>query len=239
MTKEIDQDQYKVNPNRWCAVTEINQDQCKVNPDKWVISTKKHNNSKKKYFFLLSTFVVGLIFVSVIKNETRKLQKEINNLRASINSINFNLHQAVLDYDVITSPENISLLAKTYLNTDFVTYKKNQIKSLKEKEIDLVKLEKKDYKKSEHVLDKTKLLVAKKIEIKKKELRKLQELYSKPQNLPKELKFKVAKKIEKVKDQIKVLYTSPKNSDESRRVQRWAAIQVVKVLFGMPVIPGK
>ena len=65
-------------------------------------------------------FVCGLLFVSVIKNETRNLEKEINSLRASNNVIKFNLDQAILDNEVITSPENISRLAKEYLNTDLV-----------------------------------------------------------------------------------------------------------------------
>ena len=35
----------------------------------------------KKYTFMIFFFIVGLIFISIIKNETRKLQKEINNLK--------------------------------------------------------------------------------------------------------------------------------------------------------------
>ena len=57
-------------------------------------------------------FICGLLFVSVVKNETRNLQKEINNLEANINLIKFNLDQAILDHEVITSPENISFSKK-------------------------------------------------------------------------------------------------------------------------------
>ena len=57
-------------------------------------------------------------------------KKIINNLEASINVIKFNLDQAILDNEVITSPENISLLAKEYLNIDLVSYKISQIKQL-------------------------------------------------------------------------------------------------------------
>ena len=45
------------------------------------------------------------MLVSAIKNESKILQKEINNLYASINTLKYNLHQASLDQEVITSPE--------------------------------------------------------------------------------------------------------------------------------------
>ena len=37
-----------------------------------------------------------------------------------------------LDHDVITSPENISLLAKIHLDNDLIHYKKSQIYQLKD-----------------------------------------------------------------------------------------------------------
>jgi hypothetical protein len=70
------------------------------------------------------------MIVSAVKNETRNLQKEINNLQASINITQFNLDRATLDNEVLTSPENISRLAKEYLYSDFRVYKKSQIKNL-------------------------------------------------------------------------------------------------------------
>ena len=103
--------------------------------DKWIntIPKKKTHHSSKKYSLIAILFVCGLIFVSTVKNETRNLQKEINNLEASIKVIKFNLDQAILDNEVITSPENISRLAKEYLNTDFAVYKRSQIKNLNDK----------------------------------------------------------------------------------------------------------
>ena len=88
-------------------------------------SKKKLNNSIKKYSFINNCIYFGLIFVSVVKNETRNLEKEINNLRATINEIKFNLYQTVLDHEVITSPENISKLAeKTFRFRAFKSIKK-------------------------------------------------------------------------------------------------------------------
>ena len=94
------------------------------------IPKKDSYNSVKKYTLLTVLFTCGLIFVSIVKNETRNLQKDINNLETSINLIKFNLDQAFLDHEIITSPENISLLAKKHLNIDLAPYKRSQIKQL-------------------------------------------------------------------------------------------------------------
>ena len=47
------------------------------------------------------------------------------------------------------------------------------------------------------------------------------------------------KKIEKAKIDLGKLYNNPKGAFESGKAQRWAALQVVKILVGMPMIPGK
>ena len=59
--------------------------------NKWIntIPKKKTYNSVKKYSLMTVLFICGLLFVSVTKNETRSLQKEINNLQATINVIKF------------------------------------------------------------------------------------------------------------------------------------------------------
>ena len=82
----------------------------------------------------------------------------------------------------------------------------------------------------------------KKIETKKTELMKLQELYSKPEELPGELKQKVAKKIETKKielTELKRLYSEPGEIWKSKKVQQWAGLQVVKAFLGIPIVPGR
>ena len=155
---------------------------------------KKTYNSVKKYSLMAILFVCGLLFVSVIKNETRGLQKIINNLEASVNVIKFNLDQAILDNEVITSPDNISLLAKEYLNIDLASYKKSQIEKLRDEnekftKVNKVKKEKINKKKIKNLSDSIKTHVAKKVEEKKTEIRKLQELYSNPKSIPGEIKL--------------------------------------------------
>ena len=199
-------------------------------------TVKKYSfNTVKKYSLMTFLFFCGLLFVSAVKNETRNLEKEINNLRASNNVIKFNLDQAILDNEVITSPENIARLAEEYLNTDFISYKKSQIKHLDEHTEIFTKPEKKNNNLKESI----KLEITKKIEKKKTEIRKLQELYSNPETIPGEVKTQVAIKIEEKKNELKNLYSSPKETITLKKVRKWAAVQVVKVFLGMPIIPGK
>ena len=100
-----------------------------LDPNRWVNTISKNNisNPIRKYSLMVILFVSSLFLISIVKNETRNLQKEINNLEASIKKINYNLDQAILDNEVITSPENISQLAKEYLDMHLVAYKKSQI----------------------------------------------------------------------------------------------------------------
>jgi len=200
---------------------------------RWENTISKKNNFSNlgKYSFTAILFIFGLFFVSVVKNETRNLEKEINNLMAYNNAVKFNLNQAILDNEVITSPQNISQLADEYLNTNFTTYKKSQIKKLGEDSGHVVKLNK------DNSNFKTKL--KKTIKKKKSEIKKLQEIYSSPKKIPVEIKKEVAKKIEEKKIELKNLYEKPEEIVTLERVQRWAAVQVAKVFLGIPVIPGK
>ena len=112
---------------------QIIDDKYKLNPDKWIPEKKSEINFNKKYTLVISFFIFGLILVSTIKNETRKLQKEISNLQFSLNTMKITLHEANLDHQYLTSPDNIDKLAKKYLETDFTFYKKSQIVPLNEK----------------------------------------------------------------------------------------------------------
>ena len=240
-----------VDPIRWVSTlpvvnVESNQEEYKTDSNKWVSILPKinKNNSIKRYSLIMALFVVGLIFISVIKNETRNLQKKINNLQASINILKFDLHQTTLEHEVITSPENISRLAKEYLESNLVAYNKSQIKQLNEKAKTLTRLEKNEHKKTfrkknKEITGEIKVRVAKKIESKKVGLKKLQELYSKPKKLPGEIKLLLAKEIESKKDALKQLYSEPNDTIKLGKVQRWAGVQVFKAILGIPIVPGK
>ena len=240
-----------INQNKWINSlpkinTKFSQTINQLDHDRWINTISKNDSysSVKKYSFMAILFVCGLLFVSVVKNETRNLQKEINNLEASINVIKFNLDQAILDNEVITSPGNISLLAKEYLNIELVSYKRSQIKPLNDGaekfvNIDKIKKEKISKTKIKNLSGVIKTQVSKKIKEKKIEIKKLQELYSDPKSIPYEIKTKVARQIEEKKTELKNIYKKPKDLVSLERVGKWSVIQVVKVFFGMPIIPGR
>jgi len=236
-----------INNDKWInSLPNVNakaeEESFQIDHNKWENTIPKKNtfNTVKKYSFMTIVFVFGLIFVSVVKNQTRNLEKEISYLKASISSIEFNLDQAILDNEVITSPENLSMLAKEYLNNDLIYYKKSQIKNLDDDNTVLKKMDKKNnIKVINNLPENVKKHVTKKIKKKKEELAKLQELYNDPRSIPDEVKAKVAKQIQKKKFEIKSLYESPKEAINLQRIGKWGAVQVVKVVLGMPVIPGK
>ena len=91
---------------------------------------------------ILITLISGLIFTSLIKNKTRLLEKELLYLDNEINSLNFNLNEASLDFEYLTTPKRISLLAKNFLDENFSYYKESQIKKSIKPEKDLAILKK-------------------------------------------------------------------------------------------------
>ena len=143
------------------------------------IPKKDSYNSVKKHTLLTVLFICGLIFVSIVKNKTRNLQKEINNLETSINLIKFNLDQTLLDHEIIASPENITLLAEKHLNIDLVPYKRSQIKQLNSENKKFTKINK--------------------TEKEKTNIQKFKKLHSRSKSIPNEIKTHIAKRIEEKK----------------------------------------
>jgi len=248
-----------INRDKWISSlpninTESKKKTNQLDHDRWIntvpnrlintIPKKNTYNSVKRYSMVAILFVCGLLFVSAVKNETRNLQNVINNLEASVAAIKFNLDQAILDNEVITAPENISLLAREYLNIDLVSYKRSQIKQLNDSDENFVKVnkikkEKINNKKAKNLTASIKTQVEKRIEKKKTEIRKLQELYSNPESIPDEIKTQVVVKIEEKKIELKNIYNAPKDIFTLERFGRWSVVQVVKLFFGMPIIPGR
>jgi len=213
-----------------------------LDSEKWIetLPQKKTKNKVRGYLITTIFVVFGLILVPVIKNKTRSLQKEIDKLHTSINEIKSELHKAELDYEVITSPKNISNLAKEYLDSDLVHYNKFQIKKVDEDDNLFAKLEIiENSSKIKKITKKARKKIEKKIEKQRAELKKLEEMYSNPSALPKELKSHIVSKIKKTKQEISKLQESPKDIFTSSKIQKWTGMQLVKVFLGIPVIPGK
>ena len=95
---------------------------------------------------ILIILISGLIFTSLIKNKTRLLEKELHYLNNEIKDLSFNLAEASLDFQYLTTPKHISLLAKDFLDENFSYYKESQmIKSIKlEKDPAILKKSKND-----------------------------------------------------------------------------------------------
>ena len=215
-----------INQYKWISSlpkvnTKFSKTTNQLDHEKWTSTIPKKDtyNSVKKYSFMTILFVCGLLFVSIVKNETRNLQKEINNLETSINLIKFNLDQTFLDHEIITSPENISLLAKKHLNIDLVPYKRSQIKQLNAENEKFTKINK--------------------TEKEKTKIQKFKKLYSRPKSIPNEIKTHIAKRIEEKKVEIVNIYHEPKSIITLERPRKWALVQLVKAFLGMPIIPGR
>jgi hypothetical protein len=202
-----------------------------------VISTAPIKSKKytlKNYSFIGFLFVVGLMIVSVIKNETRNLQKEINVFKNSINNLKVDLHQESLDYEIITSPENLTILAKEYLEVNLVPYKRPQIQELKKAKAYIKKENK-----NKNLKTDIKENVFKAIKKKKVELAKLKKIYSNPKDIPTEMRLVLGRKIETKKNEIKRFYENPKITIGTEKMQKWLIVQVAKLFVGIPVVPGK
>lgn len=209
--------------------------------DIWLktISKKEAYTTRTKYYLTTILFICGLLFVSVVKNETRNLQKTINTLETSINYINFNLDQAILDYEVITSPENISLLAEEHLNTKLKAYKSFQIINSNFNHNSIKNSNNASNKKSKSFPASIKKQLAKNVEINKMKVREIQQFYANPKLIPTKIRKKLSLSVEEKKSKIESIINDPHDIFTAQKISKWTAMQVVKLFFGMPVIPGR
>jgi len=166
---------------------------------------------------ILITLISGLIFTSLIKNKTRLIEKELLYLDNEINILSSDLSEASLDFYYLTTPERISLLAKNFLNENFMYYKESQIKkSIKpKKDLAILKKLKNDYTFSQSSTS---------------------EFTNKKTNVTKEIdneQLLIAKRINNKNPQ------KSKKIVNSKKVQQWAGIQIIKALLGIPTIPLK
>ena len=83
-----------------------------------------------KNIMLFLVFIFCLIFTSLIKNNTRSVEKNLLMLRYDILKLNSQIEEAKLELEYLTSPENIKVLSKTYLDEDFKYYDVSDIKKL-------------------------------------------------------------------------------------------------------------
>lgn len=228
-----------INSDKWIKTltktNTTNQDKYELDSQVWINTIPNQNPRKSflKYSFISILFITSLTLVMFVKNETRNLEKDLINLKASINKLKFNVHYAVLDYNVLSSPENISILAKQHLDLNLINYKKSQIKKIGEKEKKLTLL-----KDNNNYTDNIRKHLVKTYYLKKNKIEEIKDVYAKPKELSYYIKSKTKEKIKSSKEQLKTVYDNP-DILISEKAQRWAAFQVVKAFLGIPVIPGR
>ena len=215
---------------------------------------------------ILITLISGLIFVSLIKNKTRLLEKELTSLNDEITTLNSNLAEANLDFQYLTTPERISLLAKDFLDENFSYYNESQIKeSFKpEKDSTILKKSKNDNTPSQldteklankksniaKEIDRKQLFITKKIDTQitedaftGEETVKYLAILKKSKNdnilSQVDTEKSVNKKLNITKEIDSRQLQGSKKKTVSKKVQDWMGIQIVKSLLGITAIPVK
>ena len=215
---------------------------------------------------ILITLISGLIFTSLVKNKTRLLEKELLYLDNEINSLNFNLNEASLDFEYLTTPERISLLAKNFLDENFSYYKESQIKKSVKPEKDLAILKKlkndntftqlsteESVNKKSNVakeIDNRQLLATKNIETQitedaftGEETIKYLAILKKLKNNNTASQLSTEESVNKKSNVAKEIDNShlqgSKKISVSKKVHDWAGLQIIKLFLGIPAIPVK
>ena len=73
-----------------------------------------------KLFITISIFSLLLIFTSVIKNQTRIIEKNIIKIDRKILALEKDLHETELDYFYLSSPNNLSKRTKNLALVEYV-----------------------------------------------------------------------------------------------------------------------
>ena len=215
---------------------------------------------------ILITLISGLIFTSLIKNKTRLLEKELLYLDNEINSLSSNFAEASLDFQYLTTPKHISLLARNFLDENFSYYKESQIKKSIKPEKDLAILKKlkndntftqlsteKSVNKKSNVakeIDNRQLLATKNIETQitedaftGEETIKYLAILKKLKNNNTVSQLSTEESINKKSNVAKEIdnrhLQGSKKISVSKKVQNWAGLQIVKSFLGIPSIPVK
>ena len=81
----------------------------------------------KKIFLSLSIFLLLMIFTSIIKTQTRIIEKNIFFAEKQIANLETNFYEAQLDYYYLTSPEYISNKILEYSNQEYSSIEYSKI----------------------------------------------------------------------------------------------------------------
>tara|TARA_Y100000590_G_scaffold290281_1_gene326731 strand:- start:187 stop:519 length:333 start_codon:yes stop_codon:yes gene_type:complete len=81
----------------------------------------------KKIFLSVIIFSVMMLLTSVIKTQSRLLEKKIYSLQKSIANTKNEIHEAQLDYFYLSSPEFISKKIKEFSDKDYSSIEYSRI----------------------------------------------------------------------------------------------------------------
>tara|TARA_X000000368_G_C22990002_1_gene693913 strand:+ start:742 stop:1071 length:330 start_codon:yes stop_codon:yes gene_type:complete len=81
----------------------------------------------KKLFISLIIFSGLMFFASIIKNETRIIEKSIAKYKNNISKLENKLHEAELDYHYLSSPSILSSNIKEFSDEDYSSIKHSSI----------------------------------------------------------------------------------------------------------------
>ena len=76
----------------------------------------------KKIFFFIPIFIL-ILFTTIIKNSTKKLDKEIFHLKENIRILDDRYELTLLDYSILTSPKKLMEYQHFYFEDKFIQKK--------------------------------------------------------------------------------------------------------------------
>ena len=100
----------------------------------------------KKIILILSILFL-IVVTTFTKNSTKKLDKQIFNIRENIRVLKDKYELVLLDYNFLTSPKKLLEYQSKYFETDFISLDITQIKEIKEESNKLVIIELSEMKK--------------------------------------------------------------------------------------------
>jgi len=91
-----------------------------------------------KKIILISSIIFLIIVTTFTKNSTKKLDKQIFNIKENIHVLKDKYELVLLDYNFLTSPKKLLEYQSKYFETDLIHLDITQIKEIKEENNKLV-----------------------------------------------------------------------------------------------------
>ena len=91
-----------------------------------------------KKIILIFSILFLIVVTTFTKNSTKKLDKQIFNIRENMSVLKDKYELVLLDYNFLTSPKKLLEYQSKYFETDFIPLDITQIKEIKEESNKLV-----------------------------------------------------------------------------------------------------